>query len=339
MIPRIYVCRSVARQFHSSASRRLTVLPIQTIHWDATADSIQSFKHGAFAEERPVLFRKDHGSPILSLPALNEWFQPPVPGSAAAGGRLSKQLEGLHQLPFPYEIVGASDESLQALYAFCDSLAASQDMQDQIMAGILHSTVSSSPGSRFFQLFAPLKLLHKALEFNQSRRVSSCSTVELYIAQSLLADLPAELQRDLPTPKLVLEAGKGDVYSSSIWLGTEPTYTPLHRDPNPNLFCQLHRQKVVRLLPPQLGERLYLQVQVQLRQQGSSRIRGTEMMEGEERKVLHEAVWQPQKPIEEMCEAELDAGDALFIPEGWWHSVKSKGALGDLNGSVNWWFR
>ncbi|EJP67934.1 Lysine-specific demethylase 8 [Beauveria bassiana D1-5] len=212
-------------------------------------------------------------------------------------------------------------------------------MQDQIIAGILHSTLADSAGDRFFQLFAPLKLLHKALEFNQLRKASGESTVELYIAQSLLADLPTRLQQDVPTPTLVLEAGKGDVYSSSIWLGTEPTYTPLHRDPNPNLFCQLHNQKVVRLLPPQLGEKLYLQVQVQLRLQGSSRMRGVEMMEGEERKVLQEAVWEPETPIEEMCEAELDAGDALFIPEGWWHSVKSSGASGDLNGSVNWWFR
>jgi len=36
-------------------------------------------------------------------------------------------------------------------------------------------------------------------------------------------------------------------------------------------------------------------------------------------------------------QTELDAGDALFIPKGWWHSVKG---LGDgINGSVNWWFR
>ncbi|ATY63970.1 Lysine-specific demethylase 8 [Cordyceps militaris] len=212
-------------------------------------------------------------------------------------------------------------------------------MEDQILAGILHSTVTASPGNRFFQLFAPLKLLYRALEFNQLKKTHGGNTVELYIAQSLLADLPPALQQDLPTPALVLQAGKGDVYSSSIWLGTEPTYTPLHRDPNPNLFCQLYRQKTVRLLPPNLGEQLYLQVQVQLRLQGSSRIRGVEMMDGEERKVLHKAVWQPELPVDEMCEAKLDAGDALFIPEGWWHSVKSKGASGELNGSVNWWFR
>ncbi|KAJ3497159.1 hypothetical protein NLG97_g2112 [Lecanicillium saksenae] len=339
MKPGISVCRSAVKQFHSSASRRLTVLPVQTSQWDTTVDSIKSFRHNAFAERNPVLFRKEHGSPTATIPALNKWFQGPASGPGTAKGRLSEQLDEFHQLPFPYEIVGASEAKLLAINAFCESLVSSQDMGDQIIAGILHSATASSPGGSFFQLFAPLKLLHKALEFNQLRRASGESTMELYIAQSLLADLPAELLEDLPTPKLVLEAGKGDVYSSSIWLGTEPTYTPLHRDPNPNLFCQLYNQKVVRLLPPKLGEQLYLQVQIKLRLQGSSRMRGTEMMEGEEREILHEAVWKPEKIIEEMCEAELDAGDALFVPEGWWHSVKSKGEDGDLNASVNWWFR
>lgn len=332
------ICRLVVRQFHTSPAPRLTVLPVQTTQLETTVDSIQSFRNGAFAEKKPLLFRKDQGSPTNSLPALTKWFQNPTSISATTPG-LSKSLEEFHQLPFPYEIVGASEEKMQAIAAFGKSLTASPDFGDQIISGILHSTLAGSSGGEFFQLYAPLRLLAKALEFNQTRRASGQSTVELYIAQSLLEDMPAELKNDLPPPELVLEAGKGDIYSSSIWLGTEPTYTPLHRDPNPNLFCQLYSQKVVRLLPPQLGEQLYFQVQVKLRQQGSSRMRSREMMEGEERKVLHAEVWEPEKPIEEMCEAELDAGDALFIPEGWWHSVKSKGFVGNLNGSVNWWFR
>lgn len=329
---------SVARQFHSSASRRLTVLPVQIQDWKSKLDDIQSFKKGAFTQKTPLLFRKDKGSPTTSIPALEKWFQKGSPDATVSQG-LSKYLQDFQQLPFPYEIVAESVEKSQALNSFCGSLMVSKDVEVQIIAGILHSTLAAAPTGRFFQVYAPLKLLQLALEFNQSRKVAGENTIELYIAQSLLADLPADLQHDLPTPKLVLEAGKGDIYSSSIWIGTEPTYTPLHRDPNPNLFCQLHGQKMVRLLPPQIGEQLYFQVQIKLRQQGSSRMRSTEMMEGEEREVLREAVWQPEKPIEEICEAELDAGDALFIPEGWWHSVKSKGSVGDLNGSVNWWFR
>jgi hypothetical protein len=33
-------------------------------------------------------------------------------------------------------------------------------------------------------------------------------------------------------------------------IGHPPTYTPLHRDPNPNIFVQLAGEKVVRLLAP-----------------------------------------------------------------------------------------
>lgn len=33
----------------------------------------------------------------------------------------------------------------------------------------------------------------------------------------------------------------------------------------------------------------------------------------------------------------LGRGDALFIPKGWWHSVKGVGE--GVTGSVNWWFR
>jgi len=163
--------------------------------------------------------------------------------------------------------------------------------------------------------------------------------LELYIAQSSLTDLPEALRVDLTTPELVLRAGRGDIYNSSIWLGTEPTYTPLHRDPNPNLFCQLCSHKVARLLPPAQGDRLFFEVQARLRQQANSRIRTTAMMEGKEREVLREAIWGGDTLAEGLYEAELGPGDALFIPKGWWHSVKSRESEGQLNGSVNWWFR
>jgi hypothetical protein len=39
-------------------------------------------------------------------------------------------------------------------------------------------------------------------------------------------------------------------------------------------------------------------------------------------------------------ETTLYPGDALFIPQGWYHSVRSVGspAIG-INASANWWFR
>lgn len=208
----------------------------------------------------------------------------------------------------------------------------------------------------FLNFPAPLALLDAAIKFNLES--PDAGLRKLYVAQASLNDLPQELQGDLPVPKLVKHAGKGDVYSSSIWLGLEPTYTPLHRDPNPNLFIQLCGTKVVRLLPPASGDRLFRHVQLQLGRSLhiNSRLRGPEMMDGPERDLMHSVVWDktglqdiqasqgtemtsPEPPSSEMLEAVLQPADALFIPKGWWHSVRSEDDAGRLNASVNWWFR
>ena len=170
---------------------------------------------------------------------------------------------------------------------------------------------------------------------------SSASASRLYLAQAPLSILPAPLQSDLPVPKLVVQAGKGDVYDSSLWLGVAPTYTPLHRDPNPNLFVQLAGTKVVRLLKPEAGDAVFESVKKTVGSDGgaSKAFRGEEMMKGKEREMLERAVWSEGggEFVNGGLEAELKAGDGIFIPQGWWHSIKG---IGDgVTGSVNWWFR
>ncbi|OLN95966.1 Lysine-specific demethylase 8 [Colletotrichum chlorophyti] len=242
---------------------------------------------------------------------------------------------------FPYELMSPQlsedrDIIVDTMSQFLTWLASSSDPMGAVLAGIVHA--ASHPNAsepRFSSFTAPLMLLLKAAEFNQ---LHEKKIKQLYIAQAQLADLPPELQDDLPAPRIVKEAGKGDVYNSSVWLGLEPTYTPLHRDPNPNLFCQLAGSKLIRLLPPSSGDRLYRRVQTQIHRSGNSRIRTSEMMEGRERVVMNTAVWGMEGP-EDIIEARLNPGDALFIPTGWWHSVKSGHHDGRLNASVNWWFR
>ncbi|KAJ4424415.1 hypothetical protein N0V82_000936 [Gnomoniopsis sp. IMI 355080] len=211
------------------------------------------------------------------------------------------------------------------------------------------------PLQRILHFTAPLALLDAAVTYNLKK--SDAGVRQLYVAQAPLNDLPKELQDDLPVPRIVKTAGKGDIYDSSVWLGLEPTYTPLHRDPNPNLFIQLCGNKVVRLLPPASGGQIFRDVQLRLNNNfANSRLRGPEMMSGPERELMYGAVWYedglrgtqaPQGAVEEyqdpsrskMQEARLQPGDALFIPKGWWHSVKSEDDAGRLNASVNWWFR
>lgn len=290
---------------------------------------VEAFRQQAFLPKQPLLFRNGAGSPAFQLQSLNKWFSE----DANAGRDVSAYLGSFEDWPFPYELVMSS-----SLAHFRDWLMESSQATDQTLAGILQPALIPGRDQGFFQLFGPLRLLIKALEFNRAQRAKAASTLELYIAQLMLQDLPQPLQDDVSAPELVKRAGKGDIYQSSVWLGTEPTYTPLHRDPNPNLFCQLCGCKVVRLLPPSSGDRVYFEVQAKIRQGGNSRIRTTEMMEGKERKVLHDAVWNDWE-AGELLDAELSPGDALFIPDGWWHSVKSKEIDGQLNGSVNWWFR
>lgn len=162
-----------------------------------------------------------------------------------------------------------------------------------------------------------------------------------YVAQSSLDDLSDELVSDLPTPQIVRESARGDVYGSSIWMGFPPTSTPLHRDPNPNLFVQLAGTKCFRMLDPTEGALVY-QAAVG---EGTGRIRGAEMLIGKESQRIEEWLWgeqiesprtKNQARLQVKCwEAHLDEGDAIFIPVGWWHSVRGLGSGSSINASVS----
>ncbi|KAF2691309.1 Clavaminate synthase-like protein, partial [Lentithecium fluviatile CBS 122367] len=184
--------------------------------------------------------------------------------------------------------------------------------------------------SSFERLEAPLSLLI-------SHMTSSEQTIALYLAQCAIDDLPTSMRADLPTPDLLSHLGRGDIYASSLWMGRPPTKTPLHRDPNPNLFIQLAGRKVARLMEPEHGRQLYERLRAGA---GHAHMRGEEMMIGYEMERLEDAVWgdgggnnQDVRGVE----ATLESGDALFIPLGWWHAVRGIGQ--GANASVNWWFR
>ena len=118
------------------------------------------------------------------------------------------------------------------------------------------------------------------------------------------------------------------------------------------------------MMPPKRGEGVYRGAMARLQAAMNPKMRGEEMMRGVQKKVLEGVVWggggggggssssgggsSPDREgfgqdagvdYEMMYEVTVRPGDMLFMPLGWWHSVKSVGEEGGINGSVNWWFR
>lgn len=117
-----------------------------------------------------------------------------------------------------------------------------------------------------------------------------------------LASLLAELS-DLP-PFLRAQHMAGCV---SLWLGPAGTKTPLHHDTSNILFCQIHGRKRVHLCAP--WERDLL---ADIRAMYSA-------CDAEAAPGTPGAV----PPSVQVYEVELDAGEALFLPVGWWHQVRA----------------
>ncbi|KAK0640850.1 hypothetical protein B0T16DRAFT_292500, partial [Cercophora newfieldiana] len=303
--------------------------------------NVADFRRDAFEPEKPMLIKAPKTdsltSPSFPGHSLRKWFKEYQQTDAS-----DWDLSLFHDV-VPYELLLPTNHTVDhPVHHFISHLSSSKESVQLGLGQFLQTQVNSPPAhgtssEQFFRFEAPLALMVAAIKFNDTRMAAS-RLKQLYIAQAPLNMLPGELQRDLFTPELVLAAGKGDIYDSSVWIGLEPTFTPWHRDPNPNLFHQLWSRKEVRLLPPQRGAQIFRQTRAELGMPGDYRIRGSEMMVGAERQALFEAIWGEGAP-DDILSASLGPGDALFVPKGWWHSVRSEGQFGEPNASVNWWFR
>ncbi|KAL9600143.1 MAG: hypothetical protein Q9219_003399 [cf. Caloplaca sp. 3 TL-2023] len=238
---------------------------------------------------------KLHETSFAAFPASSRWFQEPWP-------------------TFNHSYLGQ----------FSDQM---------IQMELTSSNLTPDAGARFQRAEAPFGLFLRWTE-----QAETDSPQRLYVAQASINKLPKLLQDDLPTPELVVKAGRGDVYDASIWLGIAPTYTPLHRDPNPNIYVQLAGRKVVRLVRPEIGQSIFETIRSVLGEKGPSIFRGDEMMEGREKELLEAEIWQDKEAAQDAefagLEVELDAGEGIFIPQGWWHSVRSTGK--GCTASVRW---
>lgn len=278
-----------------------------TSKWESLPElpdgELATFRREAFAPSQPALLPRGQ---FFRLPAMQKWFTRPQNDGIEKAFNLT-YLSGFKNTIVPLE------------FTRLKSASSLQEAKDSFQR-------AEAP----FQIF---------LEWT---KYATMKTPErLYLAQASFTNLPKALTEDLPTPEIVAKAGIGDIYDTNVWMGIAPTYTPLHRDPNPNLFVQLAGHKIVRMLPPDAGDMVFARVQNALRKSGSATFRGEEMMQGEEKRMLESEVWDNipgmSDGTEEGYEAHVWDGDGIFIPKGWWHSIK--GVDGGVLGSVNWWFR
>ena len=178
---------------------------------------------------------------------------------------------------------------------------------------------------------APLSLFLSYASLTPEKRAQQ----RFYIAQAPLDTLPDDLRSDFPMPGLVRNVGTGSLYGTSLWMGVSGSSTPLHCDPNPNLLVQVAGTKIARLLNDEQGESVLKKVRRGLgKGEGTDwRFRGEEMMR-DEKIDLEREIWDDAVTNSRGWETVLEAGDGLFIPDGWWHAIRSHGD--GLNLSVCW---
>jgi hypothetical protein len=116
------------------------------------------------------------------------------------------------------------------------------------------------------------------------------------------SDAFAVLQEDtLPLDRFLRGA------AGMMWLGPAGTFTPLHYDLTNNLIVQVRGSKRIILLPPSETGLLYNERHV-----------FSEVHDVTDESRFHD---YPLAAQAQKIEIDLEAGDILYVPVGWWHQV------------------
>ncbi|XP_023734930.1 lysine-specific demethylase JMJ31 isoform X1 [Lactuca sativa] len=165
--------------------------------------------------------------------------------------------------------------------------------------------------------------------------VSNLATIETEQDQIYLAQVPimntekeervqiGNLIEDIQTPRFLKTK---TLASINLWMNGAQTRSSTHYDPHHNLLCVVSGTKQVDLWPPSSTPFLY---PMPLYGEASNHS-GVPMDEPD--LSLHPRAEHLKKYSQRVI---LNSGDALFIPEGWFHQVDSE----SLTIAVNFWWR
>lgn len=127
-------------------------------------------------------------------------------------------------------------------------------------------------------------------------------------------------QIEIPPPLL-----KTDCFVSQInlWMNISTAHTGLHYDQYNNILVVLRGRKVVSLVSPQ-----------HLVSTSAAYLVGSGEANHSSASSAYELVQSNKLHPDHVQISVLHAGDALFIPEGWWHDVASD----ECSMAINYWF-
>lgn len=125
---------------------------------------------------------------------------------------------------------------------------------------------------------------------------------------------------------LPLVIPRSDLQSINIWANTKASFSSLHYDANHNILVVAQGKKTLYLLPPSVTEHLE-PFSAFLESPNHSNLNSTQF----------QAIFSSKSDISSfssLIRVEVSAGEAVFIPEGWWHAVESN----DQTVAFNFWF-
>lgn len=152
--------------------------------------------------------------------------------------------------------------------------------------------------------------------------IENSENQRLYLAQHRLFDQVPHLKRDVIIPDVCFgESTNDENVDMNMWIGPADTVSPLHTDPRKNMFVQIHGTKLFRMISPDDTESVY----------PFDGILSNTSQVDVENPDLEEF---PNFSKVRVLDAVVNAGDALFIPEKWWHFVRST----TPSISISFWF-
>jgi len=132
-----------------------------------------------------------------------------------------------------------------------------------------------------------------------------------YLAQAPLAKVFPDLLLDIEIPPYISD----EKYSSAVMYAGGTLFSQLHYHPRGSaMLCMVYGTKTVRLFPPDQTSLLY----PHSLKSGLAHVSQTRHKEPDEQQF-------PKFSKAKYLEVKLSAGDMLFIPKYWWHSIENEG--------------